>query len=277
VGRCSYCGEDAGFFRSSHRECEVKYDNGWGRMVTLALEAAQGTPDNFEDLVPKLGAIAESSYIRPNQIREALTEGWEEAVSAFLDDHVISEDEESHLKLYMERFSLSQADLDHDGSYTSLVKGGVIREILDGKVPSRVSVEGTLPFNFQKSESLVWAFQNVPYYELRVRRERKGSYGGFSVRVMKGVYYHTGGFKNQPVERLKNEHSDTGLVGITTKHIYFSGPKKKFRVPYSKIVAIDPYSDGIGIMRDAASARPQSFITGDGWFTYNLVVNLSQL
>jgi hypothetical protein len=30
-------------------------------------------------------------------------------------------------------------------------------------------------------------------------------------------------------------------------------------------------------MRDAANAKPQFFITGDGWFTYNLVTNLSQL
>jgi len=36
-----------------------------------------------------------------------------------------------------------------------------------------------------------------------------------------------------------------------------------------------PYSDGIGIHRDAASAKPQIFVTGDGWFTYNLVVNLA--
>lgn len=31
------------------------------------------------------------------------------------------------------------------------------------------------------------------------------------------------------------------------------------------------------LMRDAASAKPQIFITGDGWFTYNLVTNLAQI
>jgi len=47
-------------------------------------------------------------------------------------------------------------------------------------------------------------------------------------------------------------------------------------VPYSKIVSFTPYSDGIGIQRDAASAKPQTFVTGDGWFIYNLVVNLAR-
>ena len=29
-------------------------------------------------------------------------------------------------------------------------------------------------------------------------------------------------------------------------------------------------------MRDAQSAKPQAFKTGDGWFAYNLAVNLAQ-
>ena len=29
-------------------------------------------------------------------------------------------------------------------------------------------------------------------------------------------------------------------------------------------------ADGFGIMRDAQTAKPQAFQTGDGWFPYNL-------
>jgi hypothetical protein len=38
---------------------------------------------------------------------------------------------------------------------------------------------------------------------------------------------------------------------------------------------IEPYSDGVAIQRDAQTALPQTFITGDGWFTYNLLVNIT--
>ncbi len=62
-----------------------------------------------------------------------------------------------------------------------------------------------------------------------------------------------------------------------TKDIYFSGPKKKFRVRYDKIVDFDPYDDGFGIMKDNQTAKPQAFRTGDGWFSYNLAVNLAQM
>jgi hypothetical protein len=67
------------------------------------------------------------------------------------------------------------------------------------------------------------------------------------------------------------------LVGVTDKHIYFSGSHKKFRIRYDKIVAFEPYCDGVGVQRDAATAKPQTFRTGDGWFAYNLITNLAQL
>ena len=70
---------------------------------------------------------------------------------------------------------------------------------------------------------------------------------------------------------------DTGLMGLTTKHIYFAGDTKRFRVRYDRIVAFEPYSDGIGIMREAQTAKPQTFITGDGWFAFNLATNLAQM
>ena len=41
-------------------------------------------------------------------------------------------------------------------------------------------------------------------------------------------------------------------------------------------MGFDYYSDGIGLTKEATSARHQSFLTGDGWFIYNLVTNLTQ-
>jgi hypothetical protein len=64
---------------------------------------------------------------------------------------------------------------------------------------------------------------------------------------------------------------------ITDRNIYFSGPQKSLRLPYKKIVSFQPFSDGFGLIRDAVSAKPQIFVTGDGWFTYNVVTNLAHM
>ena len=63
---------------------------------------------------------------------------------------------------------------------------------------------------------------------------------------------------------------------VTTNHLYFVGGATSKKIPYSKIVSFEQYSNGIGLMRDAASALPQTFVLGDGWFACNLIMNLAK-
>ena len=84
-------------------------------------------------------------------------------------------------------------------------------------------------------------------------------------------------FPEQTQEWEKTVHAGTGMLGLTTKHLYFAGARKKFRVRYDKIVASGPHEDGFGIMRDAQTAKPQALRTGDGWSAYNLAANLAQI
>ena len=70
--------------------------------------------------------------------------------------------------------------------------------------------------------------------EIVTQRERRGRSHGLSSRVARGVYCRPGIFRSRQVEWDETLHADTGLLGFTTKHTYFSGPKKKFRVRYDR-------------------------------------------
>ena len=128
-----------------------------------------------------------------------------------------------------------------------------------------------------KSEQLVRVIQGVDYLETVTRRERRGTSHGVSIRVARGLYYSPRQFRSRPIEWEETVHADTGLLGLTTKHLYFAGARKRFRVRYDKIVSFEPYSDGLGIMRDAQTAKPQTFRAGDGWSAYNLAANPAQI
>ena len=56
-------------------------------------------------------------------------------------------------------------------------------------------------------------------------------------------------------------------------------PRQQEEVPVrcDHIVYFEPFADEFSIMREAQTAKPQSFRTGDGWFAYNLAVNLAQM
>jgi len=228
-------------------------------------------------LLQRLSDAAAASYIAAEKTKDAMVEGWGLAVDQFLNDGNLDENEEKKLVAFSERFGLRQEELDRNGSWTKVVKGAVIRDLLNGVVPQRVKVTGGLPFNFMASEQLVWVFSGVKYLEDKTRRQYVGGYSGVSVRVMKGVYYRTGGFRGNPVETTERVHMDTGTLAVTTKHLYFAGSAKSFRIRHDKIVSFTPYSDGVAIQRDAQTAKPQVFVTGDGWFTHNLLANIGNV
>ena len=92
-----------------------------------------------------------------------------------------------------------------------------------------------------------------------------------------GVYYRPSAFRADRLSGTKRSTPTPAYSGSPPSHLYFSGSKKKFRVRYDRIVDFEPFSDGFEIMRDAQTAKPQAFKTGDGWFACNLAVNLAQM
>jgi len=71
--------------------------------------------------------------------------GWEEAVSHFLEDGNLDAEEEKSLSEYVEFFGLTQDELDKKRAYTRFIKGAVLREIMEGKVPQRFKLSTPLP------------------------------------------------------------------------------------------------------------------------------------
>jgi hypothetical protein len=276
MGNCIYCGQPAGFIKRSHKKCKKNHE--YGKLEIIYLVSQTGSKGgDIGQLEAQIEQISKTSSIAEQNIKSLITTGWEKAVTLAFEDGILSEQEETSLVELKEYFSLSQELLDKNGAFTKIVKGSVLRDILEGKIPEKMTINGNIPFNIQKSEKLIWVFQNVDYYEEKTRTSYVGGSQGVSFRIAKGVYYRTGNFKGEKVQTSETIHADTGLFGVTNKHIYFAGSSKRFRIAYSKIVAFEPYSDGIGVQRDAATAKPQSFTTGDGWFTYNLITNLAQM
>ena len=246
------------------------------RTTAQARRAALATGDSRAAL-QELENTLRRARISNTHRRQLLVRAWESAVEGAIEDGIITLDEENALSQYLDRFGLTGADVNTNRAQTTLVQAAVIRDITMGIIPQRQNIQGRPPFNLMKSEQLVWTIQDVDYLETVTRRERRGSSQGVSIRVAKGLYYSPREFRSRPVEWEETVKADTGLLGLTTKHLYFAGSRKKFRVRYDKIVCFDPYQDGLGIMQEAQTAKPQTFITGDGWFVYNLVTNLAQM
>ena len=179
---------------------------------------------------------------------------------------------------FKEHFGYSQEVLNRNGSYVKVGLAAVLRDIMEGSYEQhRIRVDGSLPFLFQKSEKIVWAFNDVPFYEQRTRTEYVGGSSGVSVRLAKGVYYRTSAFKGHKVQVQEMKAIGTGVLALTTKHIYYSCDSKTFKIPLNKIISLEPFEDGVSLQKDGVTAKPQVFTNLDGWFIYNAITNLRDI
>ncbi len=281
MARCRFCGEGAGFLRSFHKDCSRAHRQARSSIVSRAAAGALAPALDGDALERELFDLCSEGRVGKNDFREALVSGFEVAVEKALDDELLSHEEEAAMTRFQDRFGLA-GDPSMHKAQTRITQGTVLRQVCEGSVPEvNFSLNGSshVPFNLQKSEQLVWLMANVDYYQMKTRREFRGSSTGMSVRIAKGVYLRQSAFRGHPVEITETVKADTGLLGLTTKHIYFHGQQERFRVRYDKIVSFEPYENGLGYMRDLARAKPETFETpgNDGWFLYNLVTNLAQL
>ena len=274
MGKCKYCGQDAGFFHSKHEECEKKFSQGLASIRQIVGNCFIAKED-FYLKEREINAIIQSSYIDNNALQQVYCSVFDEAIDNYLNDGIIETKENQTVARFMQFTGLPQAVLNANQSLEKVVQSKVLQDILQGKVPTpNIKILGDFPFLLGKGENLIWLFRNITLHQQKVQREYVGRTHGMSFRVMKGVYYRTGGFKGHPVETTIMQRIGTGSVCLTDKNLYFASPEKSLKIPYSKVLSIECYSNGIGLQKDGASDKPM-FLEGiNSWFTYNVMANL---
>jgi len=126
--------------------------------------------------------------------------------------------------------------------------------------------EGILPEiqadMFLKKKEVAHYQAECELLEERTKREYVGGYSGLSIRVAKGVSWRVGGFKGKPIEKTEMSKVDQGSLVVTNKRLVFSGDRKSFSVPYSKLIDIDLFKDAVKLNREG-KIRREYFVVPD--------------
>ena len=274
MGNCKYCHKSAGLFRHSHFECEKKFEEGKRELYSLLMSCFILQQD-FYYKEKDVDAIVHASFMDDATKEKILVKVLDDAVEKYLEDYIIDDSEKRCIARFVQFSGLSQTALNRHHSLERMLQADVIQDILNGRRPSpQIKIVGEFPFVLARNEMVIWLFRNVTLHEQKIRREYVGRSSGISVRIAKGVYYRTGGFRGHPIETTYMQRVSTGSVCLTDKNIYFSSPQKSLKIPFSKIINIDSYSDGIGLQKDGVNSKPVVFEGIDSWFVYNVIVNL---
>ena len=193
------------------------------------------------------------------------------AATNFLKDGFLTDDEQQKIDEYVKYLSLPVNNLPAQYQNSEISKLGqvsILKSVQRGVIPRTNMVA---PIILGKNETILWTYNGVSLYQEKITKEWVGRSGGFSFRIIKGVYYRTGSMKGHPVEHSSMEFNGTGSLCVTNKNLIFYSQQKSVKVPFNKIVGITPYSDGIEVHKDGANQKRMTMQGFDPWFLMNLL------
>ena len=102
----------------------------------------------------------------------------------------------------------------------------------------------------KRNEEPVVVLPNITFKEPRSVRTSYGSYGGPTIRIMKGVSFRLGGVLHRSASHDEITTIDRGTLTITNKRLIFTGSQKTLNYNLSKILSITEYKDAIVIQKE---------------------------
>lgn len=271
-GICCFCGEKTGVFETYHKGCLNVYLDGKAKLSELSANLLSDEMDItvFDDTIKD---IKDNNYVQEQEIKPCLIDLFNKSVDAALSNDIITEITEKNLLTYINHFELSPSN-DVSNAWEKACKGVTLRKLTQGILPQQIRIIDNIPFVLQKNEKVIWCFKEVTQLKYKNKTVYQGSSAGYSFKVAKGFYIRQSFFKGHPVHYTSLEHEDSGCIVLTDKNLYFCGQYNIFRLPYDRILAINPYYATVVIQKDTTTAKPIIFEIDDVWFFYNLIYNL---
>jgi hypothetical protein len=274
MSNCKFCGLKAGFLKSSHKECVEKNQKGKIQIIDETEKVILDASDLVE-YDNKIKSIVSDCFIQANEITPLKINGFDNAINKILTDEILTDAEGDSIGNFKKHSNLSDDILNKNDSLGKILRFSIVQSIIKKEpLVQRQKIDGGLPFNFEKNETMIWVFPNTELYELKTRTHYEGGSQGISVRVVKGLYYRTSSFKGHPVSTTELQNTSSGITCLTDKNIYFGSAIKSVKIPYKKIITINSYTDGISLQKDGANAKPIVLKGIDVWFVHNLIMNL---
>lgn len=268
MGTCKYCGKSAGLFSSKHTECENLHQQGIMDLGRCLKKYFSGQID-ISSVRSTMMNVRRMNFIDKHDA--IIVSG--DAIYAYLQSLPIpaSAGQLAVLNDYLTGVKLTHADLDSTGCFAPLERQQqytIISNLQNGILPTSAT---NTPIILSKGEAILWTYNTVTMFQEKVEKHYEGDRSGWSFRVMKGVHYHTGGTKLKPIEQRYMNNEGIGTLYITNKHIIFQGANAAQKIPYSKLIGITPYSDGIEVHREGANVKRLTFQGFDSWFVMNVL------
>lgn len=274
MGRCIYCGQDAGLFFSKHKECEEKHATALAELNSRIKDYFKGGTD-ASSIGSALQALSRTSFINKDDaimLAGKEIENFCQSLCYPVTDSAMRIVQDLIVALNIKASEINAYNGALRNMKQKYAQSSVLQQLSQGILPPPTPTKALLGRN----EHLLWTYNGVKMLQEKVEKEYFGKRSGWSYRIAKGLTYHSGGTKLKPIEHSYMKEEGIGSLYITDMNLIFQSNTSAIKVPYKKMVGITPYSDGAEVHRDGTNAKRLVFQGFDGDFLMNILYNIQK-
>lgn len=273
MGKCTYCGQPAGFFHSRHPECETRHQSAVAK-IPLFFEKVMNNPIPAERFTELLRAGAEGAHLKPDELKAMCVAGINNIINMILRGRPLNNSEVQRIT----ELANSLGTLFPDGLELDekLIKMSIVSDLFEGKVPANIVIVGPIPIEFAHGEVVLWVFNQVRSYHTEAEVTRNAQWGPAS--PMDTTYFSPQNVIKSPVSASQLSDEETGDMVLTNRNIYFfKSEDAHLRLPIARVTSVQPCSEGVYVACKSEQEISRTFLLNDAWFAANAVVRLTQL
>ena len=260
MAKCVVCSKSAGPFHSLHKSCLPSYQD--TRRSLREKFSDYITAEEFTtDAVETLRACKLSENFSEVHFKELFVKIWQEQAKLTVKDsspHLLNA---KKLVQLADGFDLSDKDVE-EYLYTRLYNVGYL-ELLQKKQSLNISLEVPVGIELDGNEAIVWKFERTTKHEQqRFSQEKQWT-------VFNSVL-NTSLLKKRYKE-LAVTSEESGILLVTNQGLHYQHNSTVIRTRFSEIYSITPMKNGVRIQASTSGAMPDTYVTGDGRFTYALL------
>jgi hypothetical protein len=235
---CPHCGQP-GPFASVDQASRFSERESARAAYTELLAAITTGPTGMSD-GSELAKVRDTARFTAAELEAMNLDAVRPAVATAVADDLITPEERSHLDDLLSTLGVSWDDVRR--SDPELYEHAFVSSINGGQLPQVAS-----PHILQKLGEIVhYECEAILMREVAVR-QYQGGYSGFSFPIGKtGIRYKVGGSRGHSAQvGTQVQVADSGVLSITNKRAVYTGSRKTVDMPYTKLVNLSVYRDGI--------------------------------
>lgn len=260
MAKCVVCSKSAGPFHSLHKVCLATYQD-TRKCLREKIPEYISSNETSADIVESLNACKSSEKFSTSHFKELFVKTWQEQAELTVKNSSPHLSAANKLVQLADGFDVNDNDVD-GYLYTRLFNVEHL-DRLQNKKPLNVNLEMPADIELGSDESLVWEFkQTTKQAQQRYSQEKQWT-------VFSSVLSNV--LMKKRYKELAVKNHESGQLVVTNQGLHYRHNNTVTKTKYSEIHSITPMKNGIRIQANTTGAMPDTYITGDGRFTYALL------